>query len=424
MDTEKIEIHTDPLNHRLIEKLDGMRPKVDPMPAAKARALVIGAAAAGLSLVIATGALAWSSFEDSKRKDVAQAAKIEADKVRAEHEATVSLLKVQVEADAIKSGSEPQSRSTTGDEQAAILPNLSNLPVDQPSTASAGGKDQTDIRTTVTVFKERPFAGGAVLTGWNFPSSSSPSPNSQFCYFTRATGKATSDRLELATENGPKEFSTTDRAKVGLSEQQVRQARTHCQWFVGSRQEIDSSMMRQSSALPTCSEVVIQREEEHLSKPMRFCDAGNGRVIAIGELVAGTYKELRKALDHVTSKTIVLDSPGGLVSEARQMAELIRERQLNTHALSQCNSACITVMSAGVMRTADDNATFGLHQPAWDKAETLTREDIASYWTSSRSMYIAHGVDPRLEELEWANPNTDLKSISVSEARTFKLVNG
>ena len=219
-------------------------------------------------------------------------------------------------------------------------------------------------------------------------------------------------------------YSSVDRNKVGFSEQQVAEALNYCQWFSQNAAQIDSAGSNTKVQLARCSINDIKNQQDHIDKTMQFCNGGEGRLVAFGEIKTGTYVEFKQALEALSPQTILLDSPGGVVTEAREMAKLIRDQKINTHALTQCNSACIAVMSAGITRTANTDAIFGVHQPAWDDPEQITREDVALYRAESRSLYLAHGVDPDLEELEWAVPNTSLKAISVSEARAYKLVNG
>jgi hypothetical protein len=88
-------------------------------------------------------------------------------------------------------------------------------------------------RIRLTIFKDRSFAGGSVVTGWSFKNSAAKTPYYQYCYFVRSAGVATSDKLFLGLEGKKLKYSRQDRLKMKLTEGQVLQAREMCQWFSG-----------------------------------------------------------------------------------------------------------------------------------------------------------------------------------------------
>jgi hypothetical protein len=102
MDADRIEIHTDPLNQNLMGKLDQMRPKADPIPLAKSRALVIGTGAAGIALIIAACAMTWGYVQENKRAETAQDAQIEANKEKAIADAKIAKIRALAQADVEK----------------------------------------------------------------------------------------------------------------------------------------------------------------------------------------------------------------------------------------------------------------------------------------------------------------------------------
>jgi hypothetical protein len=82
-----------------------------------------------------------------------------------------------------------------------------------------------------------------------------------------------------------------------------------------------------------------------------------------GALELGAAEEFRKALlAHPAALTIGLDSPGGYVAEARQMADAILARGLDTYARDLCASACIDLFAAGQRRWAAQHTVFGFHR--------------------------------------------------------------
>jgi hypothetical protein len=105
-----------------------------------------------------------------------------------------------------------------------------------------------------------------------------------------------------------------------------------------------------------------------MAKPMIFELVSGGKLMATGTITPGISQnfaaEVRKRGDYV--KTVVLNSPGGSVTDALAMGRLIRERKFATEVESgkYCVSSCPLVFAGGVERRAGDTAAIGVHQMA------------------------------------------------------------
>ncbi|NOJ40235.1 COG3904 family protein [Bradyrhizobium australiense] len=105
-----------------------------------------------------------------------------------------------------------------------------------------------------------------------------------------------------------------------------------------------------------------------MAKPMIFELVGGGRLMATGTITPGIFDtfaaEIGKRGDYI--KTVVLNSPGGSVSDALAMGRLIRERNFATEieAGKYCASSCPLVFAGGVERRVGDKAIVGVHQVA------------------------------------------------------------
>jgi hypothetical protein len=105
-----------------------------------------------------------------------------------------------------------------------------------------------------------------------------------------------------------------------------------------------------------------------MAKPMRFELVGGGRLMATGTITPGLSEafaaEVGKRGDYI--KTVVLNSPGGSVTDALAMGRLIREKNFATEveAGKYCASSCPLVFAGGVERRAGDKAAIGVHQVA------------------------------------------------------------
>src|SRR6266566_5029864 len=105
-----------------------------------------------------------------------------------------------------------------------------------------------------------------------------------------------------------------------------------------------------------------------MAQPMTFELLSGGKLMATGTITPGSSQsfaaEVGKRGDYV--KTVVLNSPGGSVTDALAMGRLIRERKFATEveAGKYCASSCPLVFAGGVERRAADKAIIGVHQVA------------------------------------------------------------
>jgi hypothetical protein len=105
-----------------------------------------------------------------------------------------------------------------------------------------------------------------------------------------------------------------------------------------------------------------------LARPMTFDLVSGGRLMATGTITPGLSEsfaaEVSKHGDYI--RTVVLNSPGGSVTDAMAMGRLIRERKFATEveAGKYCASSCPLMFAGGVERRAGSRAAIGVHQVA------------------------------------------------------------
>jgi hypothetical protein len=105
-----------------------------------------------------------------------------------------------------------------------------------------------------------------------------------------------------------------------------------------------------------------------LARPMTFELVGGGRLLATGTITPGTTEafaaEFARRGDYI--KTVVLNSPGGSVTDAMALGRLIREGKLATEveAGKYCASSSPLVFAGGIERRVGDKAAIGVHQVA------------------------------------------------------------
>ncbi|WOH50082.1 hypothetical protein [Bradyrhizobium sp. sBnM-33] len=108
--------------------------------------------------------------------------------------------------------------------------------------------------------------------------------------------------------------------------------------------------------------------DDAMAKPMNFELVAGGKLMATGTITPGISDafaaEVAKRGDYI--KTVVLNSPGGSVSDALAMGRLIRDRNFGTEieAGKHCASSCPLVFAGGVERRVGDKAIVGVHQVA------------------------------------------------------------
>ena len=105
-----------------------------------------------------------------------------------------------------------------------------------------------------------------------------------------------------------------------------------------------------------------------MGQAMTFELVGGGKLIATGAIRPGISEAFAAEVDRRGEyiKTVVLNSPGGSVSDALAMGQLIRAKRFATEveAGRYCLSSCPLVFAGGVERRAGDRATIGVHQVA------------------------------------------------------------
>ena len=129
--------------------------------------------------------------------------------------------------------------------------------------------------------------------------------------------------------------------------------------------------------------VPLPQPDGAMAQPMTFELVSGGKLMATGTITPGSSQsfaaEVGKRGDYV--KTVVLNSPGGSVTDALAMGRLIREKKFATEveAGKYCASSCPLMFGGGVERRADDKASIGVHQvAAISTANALPRDEMSA----------------------------------------------
>ncbi|SON57046.1 Clp protease [Hartmannibacter diazotrophicus] len=170
-----------------------------------------------------------------------------------------------------------------------------------------------------------------------------------------------------------------------------------------------------------------------LSQPMTLELLANGRLEATGTIVAGTAERLTDELDKRGSyvTTVVLNSPGGSVSDAIAMARTIRAHGLTTQVEKdgRCASSCPLVFSGGSERIAAEGAAIGVHQvfSVASAAELIGQslpEGLAEgqrITAECQRLLVDMGVDPRVWIHALETPPRQIFYFTGDELKEFAL---
>lgn len=96
--------------------------------------------------------------------------------------------------------------------------------------------------------------------------------------------------------------------------------------------------------------------------------------------------------DSQRTDTLVLNSPGGNVYEAREMAREVMDRGLNTHVANECNASCLLVFMAGQTRTLGQGADLGFHRYGIDFEQVLPNVNPLREMRKDQQFYLERGV--------------------------------
>jgi hypothetical protein len=112
--------------------------------------------------------------------------------------------------------------------------------------------------------------------------------------------------------------------------------------------------------------VPLPQPEGALAEPMTFELVRGGRLMANGTITPGVSQSFAVEVERHSEyiRTVVLNSPGGSVTDALAMGRLIREKRFATEveAGKYCVSSCPLVFAGGVDRRVGEKTTIGVHQ--------------------------------------------------------------
>jgi len=87
-------------------------------------------------------------------------------------------------------------------------------------------------------------------------------------------------------------------------------------------------------------------------------------LILNGVIGANTYDYMVQEFNRNEPVRVVVNSPGGLIGEALEIADFIKRRSISVYVFDLCASACVIIAAASPNLMASSKAKFGFHQGA------------------------------------------------------------
>lgn len=135
-------------------------------------------------------------------------------------------------------------------------------------------------------------------------------------------------------------------------------------WFSLFSEADKSSFKQFSSNSEEVAKPKIDRFKTNLSR--------DGSTMAFtGVMAQGMMRKLEAQLNDPNLRQITLDSPGGNIYEARDLARKVRDKGLSTYVAKECSASCLLVFTAGNTRNLGPGAELGFHRYGLDFTQVL-----------------------------------------------------
>ena len=167
--------------------------------------------------------------------------------------------------------------------------------------------------------------------------------------------------------------------------------------------------VQMSMPVPENVDVLAKMDEEHASQ-YELLLSNNEQVLSIsGKIELGITRAMTSLLnEHVSIQTVVLNSDGGNIYEARGLAKLFAQRDMSLHVADTCASACTVAFIGGAERSANLDATFGFHQYRVDAQYTIIATDVEKEQQRDQQLFRAAGVAESFVSSVFSQPSTSM----------------
>ncbi|QYX58213.1 hypothetical protein K1T73_07585 [Roseovarius sp. SCSIO 43702] len=149
-----------------------------------------------------------------------------------------------------------------------------------------------------------------------------------------------------------------------------------------------------------------------------------------GAIAPGDAERITRQLAETVPapERLVLQSPGGSVSDALALGRRLRGLGVTTEMLAgeYCFSACPYVLAAGLTREIDENAQVGVHQHYFDQNLVLPAafavEDVQAGQGEVMAYLDAMGIDPLVMQHALTTPPDEIYVLLPEELRRYGFI--
>jgi len=162
---------------------------------------------------------------------------------------------------------------------------------------------------------------------------------------------------------------------------------------------------------------------------MTSIEAGKAALLE-GAIAAGDTERIVKLIDALSPLPdyVILNSPGGSVSDALELGRYLRRENINTAMRDGdiCYSACPYVLAAGPTRDIPDTASVGVHQHYFGASTLLPAfvavEDIQRGQGEVMRYLDTMGIDPLLMQHALVTPPDEIYVLLPSELQAYGFI--
>lgn len=147
---------------------------------------------------------------------------------------------------------------------------------------------------------------------------------------------------------------------------------------------------------------------------------GGSEVEFFGEIRFGSAQDLGQALArNPDARVLHLNSPGGSIGEAREMAQLVRDRAMTTTIDRACMSACTLVFLAGKERVLVTGAELGFHRTT---ALDMNAAETDAIQEPDRRYMLSIGIPAAFVDRVYSTPSSTIWIPTAVELRVAHAV--
>lgn len=119
----------------------------------------------------------------------------------------------------------------------------------------------------------------------------------------------------------------------------------------------------------------------------------DGAALMSGPIGVGSARNFAALMQHAPNlRVLTLESPGGSVDEARRIAQIVRQKGMDTYVSRSCASACTLIFYAGQTRWINPNGKLGFHSYSSVGAHKASADQLEKSEDVERKAYSDGGI--------------------------------